>query len=130
MKPRILLPACILLTATTLRGEEPKRSDYSELKRLHSAMMVSSFPTPTADGIQLWIQHSSSRGTSRTADLDQWPVSATPKFFAADCLKHDLKNIAIISKNGLSVRFVDILNEDPVVTRGDVVAILLSERAE
>ena len=128
MKSKTLLSVSVLLAAfRTVHGDEPTEQNYSQLKRLHAVMGLSSFPSPSKDRIHLWLQESPTRGRLRTAYLDEWQVSWTIKFFDANAPKNDLKNVAIISNNGLSVRFVDLRKEDMAVTRGDVVAILLTK---
>ena len=52
------------------------------------------------------------------------------KFFDAQAPKNDLRNIVIISENGLSVRFVDREKQNVVASRGDVVVILLTDIAK
>ena len=119
--------AAFLAAFRTVLGDELTEHNYSELKRLHAVIGLPSFPSPSKDRIHLWLQESPTRGRLSSVDRDEWPVRATIKFFGAKAPINDLKNVAIISNNGLSVRFVDLLKEDMAVTRGDVVAILLSK---
>ena len=131
MRVRILLLLLALLsTSRTVYCDEPSKRHFDELTRLQEAMKLSSFPTPVKDRIQLWMQESQTSGRRRTADVNEWPVSATVIFFHANASRNDLKNIAIISDNGKSVRFIDPKKENLAVTRGDVVAILLAANAK
>lgn len=154
---RVLLSMLVLLVAVeSVRGDQPLKQDFAELERLHSVLKLPSFPSPTQNGVRFWLQGSVSRGTAKTIDIDEWPLDSTLRFFGVEYSKTlDLKNIAIISDNGLSVRFVDFypktldlnniainsdnglpvrfvdfrfvnfLRNDTVVKRGDVVAFFL-----
>jgi hypothetical protein len=144
----------LLAAVESVRGDQPLKQDFAELKRLHSVLELSSFPSPSQNGVRFWLQESVSRGTvlelssfpstlqnsnrgfwleeSELRDLEEWPLDATLSFFGVtynQSLDLDLKNIAIISDNGLSVRFVDFKQRKrSYVKRGDVVAFLLSEQ--
>ena len=126
----LLLILTLLSTSPSVYCDESSERNYSELMRLQAAMGLSSFPSPSKDRIQLWMQESHNRGKLRTADRDEWRVSWTVSFFAADPLRNDLKNIAVISDSGKSVRFVDPRKENLAVSRGDVIAILLADHAK
>lgn len=129
---KVLLSMFVLLTAVeSVRGDQPLKHDFAELKRLYCVLELSSFPSPSENGVRFWLQESDSRGTAKTIDVDEWPLDATLSFFGVEYSKTktlDLRNIAIITDNGLSVRFVDF--HRTVVKRGDVVAFLLSEQME
>lgn len=103
---------------------------YSSLNRLHVAMQVRSFPTPVDGKITLWMQETATEGRLRVADIDEWRASHTRTFFNASDSTHDLCNIVIISKNGKHIRFVDPRKEDVSASRGDVVALMLAEKAK
>ena len=120
----------VLFTAATTFGNDADEGSYSALKRFHQAMQVASFPSPAPGKICLWMQETPTEGRLRIADINQWPASATAKFFDAHRIRHDFRTIAIISNNGKSIRFVDPRNEDVNASRGDVVVILLSEKAK
>lgn len=129
---RVLSSMLVLLAvAGSLRGDQPLKQDFAELKRLHSVLELSSFPSPSQNGIRFWFQKSVSRGTVKTVDLktgdvDEFHLRWTIKFFDVENVKNlDLTNIAIISENGLSVRFVDLGGKDTVVKHGDVVVLAI-----
>ncbi len=130
MQSRAFISMVALLTSGLVAsGTEPTKGRYSELQRLHAAMAIPSFPSSTTSEIQLWLHETPKRGRLRTVDLDRWNVSWSLNFFQVDKTEVDLGNVAIISQNGLSIRFIDPQKEGVVVARGDVVAILLSESA-
>ena len=127
MNPKVVSLLILLAFSTTSIGNDD--SNYAALNQLHLAMQVRSFPKPVDGKIALWMQETPTKGRLRIADRDDWPVSATSKFFDASDLRHDLHDIVIISENGKHIRFVDPRKEDIVASRGDVVAILLASEA-
>lgn len=129
---RVLLPILLLFAAfESLRGDQPLKQDFADLKRLSSVLELSSFPTPSQDGVRFWFQESDSRGIGKTIDIDEFPLNATLNFFGIKYAKTkslDLDSIAIISDEGLAVRFVNF--HRTIVKRGDVVAFLLSKEVK
>ena len=48
---RVLLSMLVLLAAVaSVRGDQPLKQDFAELKRLHSVLELSSFPSPSQNG--------------------------------------------------------------------------------
>ena len=115
-------------------------ADYSQMKRLQAVLELPSFPKPSREGIQTWLQKSSSIGVVNYFDFTKFPLKGNEelplntfvKFYDAKNTKTDLANVIIITDDGRTIRFLDFgnHNENFVVKRGDVVAFLVDEKAK
>ena len=81
IKNFLLALAIVFSTAVgTAQGNDDIEANYSQLRRLHSALAVLSFPTPSQDGIQTWKQESESHGMVNKFDLTKFPLTGYEEF--------------------------------------------------
>ena len=129
MNARTVIIGFILIAGTSAQADRPLQHEFSELHRLSTALTNFNFPEKGPSRITVWRQ-GGGKGISSTVDDDEMDLSLA--LHGIDGFKGtDLSNVAVISEDGRSIRFIDyrMVEGKPLpkikLKRGDVVALMV-----
>ena len=129
MNARTVILGIVLIAGTSAQADRPLQHDFSELHRLSTALTNFNFPEKGPSRITVWRQ-GGGKGISTSEDADETDLDLA--LHGIDGFKGtDLSNVAVISDNGRSIRFIDYRKVEgkplPKITlkRGDVVALMV-----
>lgn len=116
-------------------------NEFSQLNRLHAALERMKFPK-LENRIRTWRQNNTDGFTGETdpgigiaIDADEWTLERVRGVWTIKNDDYDLANVAVISKRGKQIQFVDMTdnNDEKVrnlpIRRGDAVIFLKKEGA-
>ena len=128
MLARTIIIAAMLCGAVAMT-DDVEETKFTQLERLSSALQKFSNPDPASKRITTWRQGGGT-GVSTTHDADTSTLTQAIGSWADGCAEMDLANVAIVSEDGRSIRFIDYTKhkqeDGPLVNlvRGDIVLLM------